>query len=124
VNRKWISTSTATGLLVLAAALTGCNGQQQVADMDETLVRTAVSTQGQAALMAAGITVPGPLSCTSSQAGNGVVDVSCTATSLESKQVTLTGSVTALIGGSSPKGQFTATADGQQVLSTDCLGTC
>jgi hypothetical protein len=110
---------------VLAAGLlAGCNGQQQVADMDETLVRTAVSTQATQALMNVNVEISGPMACTSAQAGGGTVTVNCTATSLEGKPVVLTGSVTALIGGNSPKGTFTATAAGQQVLNTDCLGSC
>lgn len=112
------------GLVLLAGLLTGCNGQQQVADMDETLVRTAVSTQATQALMGVNVEISGPMSCTSAQAGGGTVTVNCTSTSLTGQPVVLTGTVTALIGGNSPKGTFTATAAGKQVLSTDCLGTC
>jgi hypothetical protein len=114
------------GCLLAAGLLSGCgsSGKQQVADMDETLVRTAVSTQATQALMGVGVEVSGPLSCTSAQAGGGTVTVNCTSTSLDGRAVTLTASVTALIGGTSPKGTFTATAGGKQVLSTDCLGTC
>jgi len=114
----------AGGLVLLAGLMSGCNGQQQVADMDETLVRTAVSTQSTQALMNANVEISGPMSCTSAQAGGGTVTVNCTATSLMGQPVVLTGTVTALIGGNSPKGTFTATAAGKQVLSTDCLGTC
>ena len=114
----------ACGLVLAAGLLAGCNGQQQVADMDETLVRTAVSTQATQALMNVNVEISGPMACTSAQAGGGTVTVNCTATSLEGKPVVLTGSVTALIGGNSPKGTFTATAAGQQVLNTDCLGSC
>jgi hypothetical protein len=116
------------GLLLSAGLLAGCNAsqqaQQQVADLDETLVRTAVSTQATQALMGVNVEISGPMACTSVQAGGGAVTVNCTATSLTGQPVTLTGSVTALIGGTSPKGTFTATAAGQQVLNTDCLGSC
>jgi hypothetical protein len=114
----------ACGLMLAAGLLAGCNGQQQVADMDETLVRTAVSTQATQALMGVNVEISGPMSCTSAQAGGGTVTVNCTSTSLMGQPVVLTGTVTALIGGNSPKGTFTATAAGKQVLSTDCLGTC
>jgi hypothetical protein len=114
----------ASGLVLTAGLLSACNGKQQVAALDEVLVRTAVSTQATQALMKVGVEVSGPLSCTSAQAGGGTVTVNCTSTSLDGRPVTLTGSVTALIGGSSPKGTFVATAAGQQVLSTTCLGTC
>jgi len=112
------------GLVLVAGLLSACNGQQQVADMDETLVRTAVSTQGQSALMQVGVEVSGPLSCTSAQGSGVTVTVNCTATAIDSRPVTLTATVTSLEGGSSPKGTFVATAAGQQVLNTTCLGTC
>jgi hypothetical protein len=113
-----------TGLMLGIGLLAGCNAQQQVADLDETLVRTAVSTQSTQALMAANVEISGPMACTSAQAGGGSVTVNCTATSLMGQPVVLTGTVTALIGGNSPKGTFTATAAGKQVLNTDCLGSC
>ena len=114
------------GLVLASGLLAGCgsSGVQQVADMDETLVRTAVSTQATQALMGVGVEVSGPLACTSAQAVGGTVTVNCTATSLDGRAVTLTGTVTALKGGTSPQGTFTATAAGKEVLNTTCLGTC
>jgi len=102
-------------------AACGSNGVQQVANMDEVLVRTATSVQGQAALSRAGAEVASPLSCTSSQVDGGV-SVSCTGTTVDGKAVQLTGTATSLPGGNAVKGNFVATVDGQQVLTSDCLG--
>jgi len=101
--------------------VSGCNGEQQVADVDEVLARTAASVQGQAALAKAGVEVSGPLSCTSEQVDGGVA-IECTGTSLTGQAVTLSGTATSLPGGSAVKGSFTGTANGQQVLTADCLG--
>ena len=101
--------------------VSGCNGEQQVADVDEVLARTAASVQGQAALAKVGVEVSGPLSCTSAQVDGGV-SIECTGTSLAGQAVTLSGTATSLPGGSAVKGSFTATANGQQVLTADCLG--
>ncbi|MFZ0323955.1 MAG: hypothetical protein WAN48_07470 [Actinomycetes bacterium] len=110
------------GSLTLVGALTGgCNGQQKVADVDEVLARTIASVQGQAALAKVGVEVSGPLSCTSAQADAGVT-ISCTGTSLNGQAVALTGTATTIPGGNTAKGSFTATVDGQQVLTTECLG--
>jgi len=104
-----------------AGLLVACNGEQQVADVDEVLARTAASVQGQAALVKAGVDITAPLSCTSEQVEGGV-SVNCSGTSLDGMAVTLTGTATSLPGGSAVKGSFTATVNGQQILTTDCLG--
>jgi hypothetical protein len=110
-------------LLAVALLVAGCGGggQDQVAAMTETLVRTAASTQGQAALAAAGVEVSGPLACTTQKQGASIA-VSCTGTSLDGQPVTMTGTATALPGGSGVSGSFVGTASGSQVFATECLG--
>ncbi len=113
----------ATGVVVLTLLLVGCgeSGQQQVADVDEVLVRTAAAAQGQAELAKVGAEVSGPLSCTSTQQESGV-EVSCTGTTVDGRPVAVTGTATSLEGGNAPAGNFVGTVAGKQVFSLDCLG--
>ena len=115
--------ASATGVAVLSLLLAGCGqtGQQQVADVDEVLVRTAVSTQGQVELAEVGAEVSGPLSCTSTQQES-AVDVSCTGTTVDGRPVAVTGTATSLEGGNAPQGNFVGTVAGAQVFSLTCLG--
>ena len=113
-------------LLVLAGwAVAGCGSDaaDQVTEMTAVIVKTAAGVQGQVALADAGIEVSGPLSCTAEPDGDAFA-VSCTGTSLEGREITLSGTATSVPGGQSVAGTFVATAGGQQVLSTDCLGQC
>jgi hypothetical protein len=111
------------GGLTLVNGLMACGGSgvQQVKDMDELLVRTAASVQGQAELAQAGAQVSGPLSCTTSQQDAGV-DVSCTGTTVDGKPVEVTGTATSLPGGDAVQGEFLGTVAGQQAFSLECLG--
>jgi hypothetical protein len=112
------------GLLVgLSLAACGASGEKQVTEMTEVIVRTAASTQGQAALSDAGVDVSGPLSCTTQPKGDQFT-VSCTGTSLDGRAVTVSGTATSAPGGTSVAGTFVGTAGGQQVFSSDCLGDC
>jgi uncharacterized Zn-binding protein involved in type VI secretion len=108
---------------VLSLLLVGCGrtGEQQVADVDEVLVRTAVATQGQVELSEVGAEVSGPPSCTSTQQDS-AVDVSCTGTTVDGRPVAVSGTATSLEGGNAPKGSFVGTVAGQQVFSLPCLG--
>ena len=90
-------------------------------DVDELLVRTASSVQGQVALAKLGAQVSGPLSCTSAQTDAGVT-VSCTGTTVDGKPVAVSGTATSLPGGNAVKGNFVGTVAGQQVFTSDCLG--
>ena len=89
--------------------------------MTETLVRTAASTQGQSELAKGGVEVSGPLSCQTTPDGD-QIDVSCSGTALDGRQVTVTGTATSLPGGTSVQGTFVGSAAGVQVFALDCLG--
>jgi hypothetical protein len=91
--------------------------------MTAVIVKTAASTQGQAAFSDAGVDVSGPLSCTAEPSGDAFT-LNCSGTSLDGRPVTLTGTATSVPGGSSVAGTFVGTAAGQQVFSSDCLGDC
>jgi len=106
-------------------SLVGCgsSGEKQVTEMTEVIVKTAASTRGQAALAAAGVEVSGPLSCTTTPSGDAFT-VNCSGTSLDGRQVTVTGTATSVPGGTSVAGNFIGTAGGQQVFSSECLGDC
>ena len=110
-------------MAVLSLLLVGCGttGEQQVADVDEVLVRTAVATQGQVELAKVGAEVSGPLSCTSTQQDS-AVDVSCTGTTVDGRPVAVTGTATSLEGGNRPQGNFIGSVAGGQVFSLTCLG--
>lgn len=101
----------------------GSDATEQVTEMTAVIVKTAASVQGQVALADAGIEVSGPLSCTAEPDGDNFA-VRCSGTSLDGREVTLSGTATSVPGGQSVAGTFVATAGGQQVLSTDCLGQC
>jgi hypothetical protein len=103
--------------------LCGCGsaGTQEVQAIDETLVRTAASTQGQAELAKVGVEVSGPLSCTSTRDGD-VVNLTCNGTALDGRQVSVTGAATSLPGGTTVAGHFVGTAGEQQVFALNCLG--
>ena len=105
--------------------VTGCgqDGTEQVTEMTAVVVKTAASVQGQAALADAGVEVSGPLSCTAEPTGDEFT-LSCSGTSVDGRQVSLTGTATSVPGGQSVAGSFVATAGGQQVLSSQCLGQC
>jgi hypothetical protein len=111
----------ATFAVLALASACGSSGEQKVADMDEVLVRTASSVQGQAALANAGAQVSGPLSCTSSRTDAGV-SVSCTGTTVDGKPVEVSGTATNLSGGDAVEGDFVGSVAGQQVFTSDCLG--
>ena len=110
-------------LVGLSLAACGASGEKQVTQMTEVIVRTASSTQGQAALSDAGVEVSGPLSCTTQPQGDQFA-VNCSGTSLDGRPVTVTGTATSVPGGTSVAGSFVGTAGGQQVFSSDCLGDC
>lgn len=109
--------------VVSVAMLAGCGsgGVEQVQKMEETLVRTAASTQGQAELANVGVEVSGPLSCQTTPSGD-QFDISCTGTALDGRAVTVSGTATSLPGGTSVQGNFVGTAAGVQVFAIDCLG--
>lgn len=117
MRKRWF---VGVALLTLVAAC-GSDGVQQVKDMDETLVRTAASVQGQAALAKVGAQVSGPLSCTSAQTDDGVT-VDCSGTTVDGKGVEVKGTASSLPGGNAVKGNFVGTVEGQQVFSLDCMG--
>jgi len=106
---------------VVMVAGCGSSGVEQVQKMEETLVRTAASTQGQAELANVGVEVSGPLSCQATPSGD-QFDVSCTGTALDGRAVTVSGTATSLPGGTSVQGNFVGTAAGVQVFAIDCLG--
>ena len=118
-------TSGVAALVLLALALGGCgsSAEEQVGEMTGVIVKTAASSQGQATLAKAGVEVSGPLNCTAEPAGDDFT-VSCSATSVDGRAVTLTGTATSVPGGTSVAGQFRATANGQEVWSAECRGTC
>ena len=111
--------------IVAVGWASGCgqNGTEQVTQMTAVIVKTAASVQGQAALADAGIEVSGPLDCTAEPTGDEFT-LSCSGTSLDGREVSLTGTATSVPGGQSVAGSFVATAGGQQVLSSQCLGQC
>jgi hypothetical protein len=112
-----------TGALLVLGAVTGCgdSGVKQVQDLDEVLVRTAVSVQGQAALSGKGAQVSGPLSCTSERSDSGV-EVNCAGRTVDGRAVAVTGTATSLSGGNAVKGEFVGALEGQQVFTSQCLG--
>jgi hypothetical protein len=91
--------------------------------MTAVIVKTAAAAQGQVALADKGVEVSGPLSCTAEPSGEEFT-VSCSGTSLDGRPVSVTGTATSVPGGSSVAGTFTGSAGGQQVFTTDCLGSC
>jgi hypothetical protein len=113
----------ALGLSLAVLAGCGSSGEQQVTEMTAVIVKTAAANQGQAALAAKGVDVSGPLNCSVTPAGEDF-SVTCSGTSLEGQPVTVSGTATSVPGGGSVAGSFVGTAGGQQVFSTDCLGTC
>ncbi len=113
----------AVPLVGMSLAACGSSGEKQVTEMTEVIVRTAASTRGQAALAAAGVEVSGPLSCTTTPSGDEFT-VNCSGTSIDGRQVTVTGTATSVPGGTSVAGTFVGTAGGQQVFSSECLGDC
>lgn len=113
----------AVPLVAVSLAACGSSGEKQVTEMTEVIVKTAASTRGQAALADAGVEVSGPLSCTTTPSGDEFT-VNCSGTSIDGRQVTVTGTATSVPGGTSVAGSFVGTAGGQQVFSSECLGDC
>ena len=107
-------------LLVLA----GCGGaaEDKVTEVTD-VVNTAASTRGQAQFVSSGVQISSPLSCDTQPSGEDFT-VSCTGTSSDGKKLSMTGTATSVPGGSSLAGSFVVVTDGQQVFSTDCLGSC
>ena len=113
--------SSVAALLVLG----GCGGaaEDKVTEVTGVIVNTAASTRGQAQFVSSGVQISSPLSCDTQPSGEDFT-VSCTGTSSDGKKLSMTGTATSVPGGSSLAGSFVGVADGQQVFSTDCLGSC
>ena len=114
--------ATSCGALI---ALGGCGGaaEDKVTEMTDVIVNTSASTRGQAQFVSSGVQISSPLSCDTQPSGEDFT-VSCTGTSSDGKRLTMTGTATSVPGGSSLAGSFVGAANGQQVFSTECLGTC
>lgn len=110
-------------MLAILLVLSGCgsSGVEQVADVDEVLVRTTAGTQGQNELAKVGVQLTGLLSCATEQVDDGV-SVACTGTTVDGQAVQLSGTATSLPGGNAVQGDFVGAVAGKQVLSTECLG--
>ena len=106
-------------------ALGGCDGaaEDKVTEVTDVIVNTAASTRGQAQFVSSGVQISSPLSCDTQPSGEDFT-VSCTGTSSDGKKLSMTGTATSVPGGSSLAGSFVGVADGQQLFSTDCLGSC
>ena len=106
-------------------ALGGCGGaaEDKVTEVTDVIVNTAASTRGQAQFVLSGVQISSPLSCDTQPSGEDFT-VSCTGTSSDGKALTMTGTATSVPGGSSLAGSFVGVANGQQVFSTECLGSC
>ena len=113
--------SSVAALLVLG----GCGGaaEDKVTEVTDVIVNTAASTRGQAQFVSSGVQISSPLSCDTQPSGEDFT-VSCTGTSSDGKKLSMTGTATSVPGGSSLAGSFVGVADGQQLFSTDCLGSC
>jgi hypothetical protein len=114
-------TASAAGLL----ALGGCSGaaEDKVTEVTDVIVNTAASTRGQAQFVSSGVQISSPLSCDTQPSADDFT-ISCTGTSSEGKKLSMTGTATSMPGGTSLVGSFVGSADGQQVFSTECLGSC
>lgn len=92
----------------------------------ETAVRNLASTHGADDFERAGHEIEGDLECEASVAGGEAdVDVTCTGTTVDGDEAELSGTTSELPGASATEleGDFTGTVAGEEVFSTDRLGS-
>ena len=94
-------------------------------DAVETTARNIASAQGEDEFSANGVDVEGDLTCEATANDDAdAVEISCTGTSTDGKDLALDGQTDEIPGASVTEleGLFTGTADGDEVFSVDTLG--
>lgn len=94
-------------------------------DAVEAAARNLASAQGEDEFSSNGVEVEGDLECEATTNGdNSALDVSCTGTSTDGKELAMEGTTSEMPGASLTEleGTFTGTADGSEVFSVDTLG--
>ena len=120
--RRHAGLAASLGVVLLLGAC-GSSGEEAVENMTGLIVETAAANRGPGEFADAGVQISGPLSCRAEPADSQFA-ITCTGTALDGREVTLSGTATSAPGGSSVAGQFTGTAAGAQVFTTECLGDC
>ena len=94
-------------------------------DAAETIARNLASAQGADEFDAAGIDVDGDLTCEAAMTEEAdAVDITCSGTSTDGQELALEGTTNEIPGESVTEleGNFTGTADGEEVFAVDTLG--
>jgi hypothetical protein len=94
-------------------------------DAAEAIARNLASSQGADEFDAAGIDVDGDLTCEAAMTEEAdAVDITCSGTSTDGQELALEGTTNEIPGESVTEleGNFTGTADGEEVFAVDTLG--
>lgn len=94
-------------------------------DAVEAAARNLASAQGEDEFSSNGVDVDGDLECEATSNGdNSALDVSCTGTGTEGQELTLEGTTSEMPGASLTEleGNFTGSADGEEVFTVETLG--
>jgi hypothetical protein len=114
--------------VLVGAALVGCSKEDRQEFVDDTVelaARNLAAQAGEEEFQNAGLDVEGTLNCTAtSQGGADEVEIRCTGTSADGKQLLLEGTLLAQQGdvGDVARGEFVGTADGEEIFSESCVG--
>jgi hypothetical protein len=112
-----------SAVLVMAAALAGCDDTEKQLDkakqeVGEFAVRNAAAVAGSAAFYENGHPLDKRLTCRADITSDNKATLTCTGTTKDGKPVTLDGTAD---GDSVEKGSYVGKVDGQEVFSKDCL---
>lgn len=115
--------------VLVAGTLAACTEKQQreiVDDTAEVAARNAAAAAGTAAFEGEGLEVSDVLECTANSTGGAEkINVTCTGTSDDGRELALEGTVTGReqdINVDAIRGSFVGTVDGEEVFAEDCLG--
>ncbi|HEX7248742.1 MAG TPA: hypothetical protein VF351_11650 [Actinomycetota bacterium] len=127
LTRAIVRASIAT--VLMTGVLAACTDEQQQEIVDDTVevaVRNAAAAAGTAAFEQEGLEVSEVLECASDSTGGADrVNVTCSGTSDDGRELRLDGEVAAReqdISVDAIRGSFVGTVDGEEVFSEDCLG--
>ena len=114
--------------VLVVGTLISCSKEDRQAFVDDTVelaARNLAAQAGEQEFQKAGLDVEGTLDCTAtSQGGAEEVEVRCTGTSADGKELLLEGTLLTQEGDVSDvaRGEFVGTADGKEIFSESCVG--
>lgn len=118
--------STASSVADGAASTASSVAEESETDAAEAAARTIAADQGEDEFDDNDVDVEGDLTCEATAQGDdaGAIDITCSGTTEDGREIGLTGTTSELPGASATElvGDFTGTVAGEEVFTTDRLG--